>query len=156
MSNLTDCITYLAGLGDNCPTVVVLKAALSGGSSYAKNGDSPYPGVTFVDVDNGLVHIAALDAKAPGQFFCAFPEKTSLDPKGQGFATADWNSASAASSDQGFGFWVRVMGMMKQDSSSRPYIPNGTWLPNAWSVGAEFTDWPGVIDHLLNHWQMLK
>jgi hypothetical protein len=156
MSNFQDCVVYLAGLGDRCPTAVALKAALSSGVSYAKNGDSPWPGVTFVDVDNGLVHIDALDVIAPGQTFCAFPAIASLDPTGQGHATVEWNTASAKLSDQGFGLWSGVMPMIKQDSAGRPWVPNNraNWIRNAWSEGAEFTDWQSVIDHLLKTFKM--
>jgi hypothetical protein len=151
MSNFQDCVVYLAGLGDRCPTAVALKAALSSGVSYAKNGDSPWPGVTFVDVDNGLVHIDILDTEAPGLTFCAYPALVSLNPMGQGYATVEWNSASAKLSDNGFGMWAGVMPMVKQDSVVRPWAPNNKadWIPNARSVGSEFASWPVVIEHLL-------
>lgn len=156
MSNFQDCVMYLASLGDSCPTSATLKVALSSGGNYAKNGDSPYPGVTFVDVDNGLVHIAAVDSKAPNTRFCAFPAMALLDPAGQGHATVEWNTAAAQRSDEHIWMWTRVMGMVKQNSDLRPWVPGSQWVDSAESVGAEFVDWPSVIDHVVNHWQPSK
>lgn len=157
MSNFTDIVVYFAGLGDACPTVAAVQAALAASApSFAKQGDVIYPGVTLVDADNGLVHIDALDAKAPGQAFGAIPTKLRLDPGSKAVAGIEWNCAAAQRGDEGVWMYNRFMEMAKQDSSSRPYVADGKWLPNAWSVGAEFTDWPGVIDHLLNHWTLPK
>lgn len=160
MSNFQDVVVYFAGLGDACPTLAAVQAALAAAQApkYAKNGDEVYPGVTVVDVDNGLVHVAAFDAKAPGQRICAFPLIASLEPNSKGAATVDINTADAAGADRGLGMWARVMPVKAQDSAARGYAidPAADWLPNAWTFGNEFVDWPAVIDHGLNHWQLPK
>jgi hypothetical protein len=158
MSNGQDIALHFLPLSDDkCPTLAtVLDALAAHGPQYAKNGDTLYPGVTLVDADNGLVHIAAADAKAPGQQFCASPAAAKLDPAGKGHATIDYNTAFAAGADRGLGMWTRVLPVKAQDSAARPWTPDmkADWLPGAWSIGNEFADWPAVIDHVLNHWQL--
>jgi hypothetical protein len=156
MSNGQDIALHFLPLPDSqCPTLAtVLEALAAHGPQYAQNGDTLYPGVTLVDAENGLVHIAAADAKAPGKLFCVSPTSAKLDPKGRGHATIDYNCAFAAGSDRGFGLWVEVLPVKAQDNAARPWAPDmkADWLPNAFSIGNEFDTWDAVINHIVNAW----
>ncbi len=164
MSNASDVAMWALGLGDSCPALSAIQAALKAANpQYATNGailfsDPTLGTVTLVDATNGLVHISAADAKAPGATFCCAPTALSLDPKGQGVATIEENTANAGS----VFMWVRVRPMVAQDSSARafvfaPLVNNMVpWLPNAWSLANALQDWPSVIDHVLNHWNLPK
>jgi hypothetical protein len=160
MSNGQDIALHFLPLPDSqCPTLAtVLDALAAHGPQYAQNGDTLYPGVTLVDAENGLVHIAAADAKAPGQLFCASPASAKLDPKGKGHATIDYNSAFSAGADRGSYTWDRVLPVKAQDSAGRPWAPDlkADWLPNAWSIGNERDTWDKVIDFVVNHWNLPK
>ena len=158
MSNLTDVMLWAAqeDAAGTLPALSAIQAALASVKTYPNNGTQVAPGVILVDATNGLFHITALDQKGPGQFFCATPGLASLDPAGPGYATTEWNTANARGSEGGFGLWVRVRPATKQDSQARPYIldKNTPWLPNAWSVPAEYDTWDKVTYYLMNKWNM--
>ncbi len=159
MSNLSDLMTWAVqqDAAGTLPALSVIEAALAGAKTYPANGTQVAPGVTLIDAANGLFHLSALDAKAPGQLFCAYPGLASLDPKGQGAATVEENTANAAQSS-GLGFWVRVRPMVPQDSSARAWVfaplvnRQVPWLANAWSVSNEYQTWDQVTEYLLNKW----
>jgi hypothetical protein len=154
--NSQDVAMWALMQGATCPALVDIQSALaaSASSKYPKNGDVIYPGVTLVDVQNGLVHVDVADVKAPGWRFSAFPVKDSLDPAGQGSATVDWNTGIERLVDLGDGLiWRGVEAMRRQDSAASPWVlDEGKWLAKASPVGSEYQTWDAVIDYIVNKW----
>jgi hypothetical protein len=159
MSNASDLALWALSQGDACPSLVDVQSALAAAhsSKFPKNGDVIYPGVTVVDAENGLVHIDAADAKAPGWRFSCWPTVDSLDPAGSGRATVELNTGPKRLADRGFGIWQGVDAVKPQANTAAPWVLDETkWLARASSVGSEFTTWPDVIAYVTNTWQPPK
>ena len=107
-------------------------------------------GVSIADATNGLVKIDAADAVFPGQLYSVAPSLPFFDPQSQAYATVAYNTAYGASADEGLGMHVRVntmiavaspTGLTGKFTNSVPY----QWIPNAYTIGAEFDTWDKAI-----------
>lgn len=123
------------------------------GNVFAKKGDVVFPGVTFVDDENGLVEFDTSLMPASAGHFCCYPLEAVLDPTSKAHATVIWNTSSARMADEHPDFlYVRVCPMKANDphASLALFTPDADApsVEGARSIGAELDTWPKVIEHV--------
>lgn len=147
-----------AGTTPPPPVAGTDKAAVLPPIPAPSQGSVAAPGITLVDATLGLYTIDSVTKMLaekygpsyPVQYFQAIPDLAKFDPKSMAAAMTEWNCVTAKTADQSPDhelLYVRVNRMIQNTASAlRPWQPAvpPQWVDNAWSIGAEYADWPSV------------